>query len=207
MLHLEVFVEERSAEEALKILLPKIMAPAPTSFRVHAFNGKSDMERKLPQRLLGLARSLPGDYGVVALLDEDRYNCHRLKQWLENAAAAAGLVTRSRAATGQVAQVLNRIVVEELEAWFFGDIDALRAAYPRVSPTLGSRAAYREPDAIKGGTWEALQRVLQRAGYYRSGLPKIEVAKTISRHMVPSRNKSRSFQVFRDGLLDLISSS
>jgi hypothetical protein len=32
---------------------------------------------------------------------------------------------------------LNRIAVEELEAWFFGDIEALRAVYPKLSATLG----------------------------------------------------------------------
>ena len=206
-MHIEVFVEEESVEEALKILLPRIMAPDPPGFRIHPFNGKPDMMRKLPQRLRGLANSFPDIYRVLVLLDEDRQDCHDLKRGLEGVATRAGLVTKSAAARGQTAQVLNRIVVEELEAWFFGDVDALCAAYPRVPPTLAARAPYRDPDAIRGGTWEALEQVLQAAGYYGAGLPKIEVAKAISQHMDPSRNRSRSFQVFRDGLLDLIGTS
>jgi hypothetical protein len=101
-------------------------------------------------------------------------------------------------------QVLNRIAVEELEAWFFGDVQAVHRAYERVSPSLAAKAAYRDPDAIKGGTWEALERELQRAGYFKSGLPKIKVARAISANMVPSRNRSRSFQVFQSGLFETL---
>ena len=53
-------------------------------------------------------------------------------------------------------------LIEELEAWFFGDIAAIHAVYPRVSIHLGSRANFRDPDAIPGGTWEALERVFKR---------------------------------------------
>lgn len=49
-------------------------------------------------------------------------------------------------------QVLNRLAIEELEAWFFGDVAALHSAYPRVPSTLGRRSRYRDPDAIRGGT-------------------------------------------------------
>ena len=41
-------------------------------------------------------------------------------------------------------------LIEELEAWFFGDIAAIHAAYPRISIHLGGRANYRDPDAITG---------------------------------------------------------
>jgi len=99
--------------------------------------------------------------------------------------------------------VLNRIAVEELEAWFFGDIVALAGAFPRVSPTLGQQAAFRDPDGIEGGTWEVLERVLQRAGYFGGGLPKIEVAREVARHMDSTRNTSRSFRHFTQGLASL----
>jgi len=45
-----------------------------------------------------------------------------------------------------------------------------------------------------------MERELQRAGYFKSGLAKIKAARAISAHMVPSRNRSRSFQVFLQGL-------
>jgi hypothetical protein len=72
--------------------------------------------------------------------------------------------------------------------------------------TLGKKEKYRNPDRIKGGTWEALERVLQRYGYYSAGLPKIEVARNISQHMMPKRNSSKSFNTFKSGLEALIQS-
>jgi hypothetical protein len=43
-------------------------------------------------------------------------------------------------------------VVEELEAWFFGDVEAICQADPKVSPHLAKQKGYRDPDAIRGGT-------------------------------------------------------
>jgi hypothetical protein len=56
------------------------------------------------------------------IIDEDRADCQALKQVLEKEAHDAGLLTRT-AAAGQPYQVLNRIAIEELEAWFFGDVE------------------------------------------------------------------------------------
>jgi len=92
-------------------------------------------------------------------------------------------------------------MTEELEAWFLGDVKAITAAYPGVPPSLAHQAGFRDPDAILGGTWEALERVLQRAGYHRGGLEKIKAAREISQHMDPHRTSSKSFQVLRDGLI------
>ena len=99
--------------------------------------------------------------------------------------------------------VINRIVVEELEAWFFGDPVALHHAYPKLPQSLTQKARYRIPDQIAGGTWEALEQELQRVGYFMGGLPKIEVAKTVSQYMEPQRNSSASFQLFYQTLLEL----
>ncbi len=100
---------------------------------------------------------------------------------------------------------MNRLAIEELEAWFFGDWDAVRAAYPRVSKVIPNQANYRDPDAIKGGTWEAFERVLQRAEYFQTGLRKIEAARAVAGHWQPDSNRSRSFRVFRDVLMEMIS--
>jgi hypothetical protein len=68
-----------------------------------------------------------------------------------------------------------------LEAWYFGDWAAVVTAYPRVSISTHNRAAYRVPDAIAGGTWEAFERITKQAGYFQTGLPKPEVAQQIAR--------------------------
>ena len=100
--------------------------------------------------------------------------------------------------------MLNRIAIEELEAWFFGDLEAITLAYPGVPNTLAEKRGFRNPDAISGGTWEALQRILKQAGYYTAGMPKIEVARNIGQHVVPERNRSASFQAFCDGLREMV---
>jgi len=123
---------------------------------------------------------------------------------MENAALQSGLNTKSQAPRGGQFQVLNRIAIEELEAWFFGDVEALCTAFPRVPPSLGEHSKYRDPDAISGGTWEALERVLQKAGHHKGGLAKIAAARAISEHMIPERNRSQSFRVFRQGLLQAV---
>lgn len=200
-MHLELLVEEPSAEAALRVLVPKIRPDV--SFAVHPHQGKPDLLSKLPVKLRAYRHWLPQDWRIVVLVDRDRDDCRALKADLERAAAEAGFDTRSSARPAARFHVLNRMAIEELEAWYFGDVEALACAYPRVSRTLGAKRPYRDPDAIAGGTWEALQRVLQRAGYYRQGLPKIEAAQRVSEFMDPARNSSTSFQVFRDGLVNL----
>ena len=197
-MHIKFFLEEPSAEEALKHLLPKILLKD-VSYEFHTFQGRDEMLKELPKRLKG-EQWIPNDWRIVVLIDEDREDCHQLKEKLETAAHEAGFVTKSRASQSENFQVVNRLAIEELEAWFFGDIVALHAAYPRISENLQSKARYRNPDAIRGGTYEALEHLLLQKNYYRGRIPKSTVAQNIARHMEPDRNKSRSFQVFVEGL-------
>ncbi len=183
-------------EAALTLLVPKILGQRQT-FTVHSHQGKADLLEKLPGRLRGYRHWLPQDQGIVVVVDEDRRNCRHIKASLENAAQNAGLVTRSRARSrGSRFHVINWLAVEELEAWLLGDIEAVRAVYPRVPASLPRKAGFRDPDAIAGGTWEALERVLQGAGYHLGGLEKIRAAREIAAHMEPDRSRSRSFSGF-----------
>lgn len=205
ILHLEFLVEEASLESALTQLLPKIL-PSTVSSKIHAFRGKPDLLAKLPDRLKGYQAWLPPDWKIVILIDKDREDCLELKEKLEIMAISSGLITKSSCQKNKSFQVLNRIVVEELEAWFFGDVQAIRQAYPKVSANLANQQPYRDPDAIKGGTWEALERVLKKAGYHPGGLEKYKASSEISKYMNPELNRSRSFQVFYQGLLEMINS-
>src|SRR5262245_10281069 len=117
-MHLEVLVEEPSAKVALDLLLPRILGAAHSSV-VHAFQSKSELLQHLPVRLRGYARrfrydATTNDWRLVVLVDEDRQDCHRLKQSLQSCAQQASLEDR----------FLARIVIEELEAWYFGDLEA-----------------------------------------------------------------------------------
>lgn len=202
-MHIEFLVEELSAEEAIRNFVPKIIGPSHT-IDVHHYQGKTDLMQKLPLRLEGYRRWLPQDWRIVVLIDEDRQDCKAQKHRLESMARQARFFTKTAPGPRNEFTVLNRIAVEELEAWFLGDVEALVAAYPRTPRSLASKARYHDPDNISGGTWEALEQVMKKAGYYPSGLPKVETARNVSMHMEPTRNRSRSFQVFRDGLIDLV---
>jgi hypothetical protein len=202
-LHIEFLVEELSMKEALQNLLPKILGEEIT-FDIHPYQGKTDLLSKLPNRLRGYKSWLPDEDRIVVLVDEDREDCKLLKGQLEKIAINTGFSTKTSVGISQKFQVLNRVAIEELEAWFFGDLHALINAYPGVSPNLENQAKYREADAITGGTWEALEKVLQRAGHHKAGLEKTRAAREISLHMNPSNNRSKSFQIFYDGLLKII---
>ena len=197
--HFEFLVEEPSMEAFLRVALPRIIPDC--SFGIHAFKGKPDLLGKLRRRLRGYQHWIPSSWRIVVLVDRDDLDCQALKAELEAAATASSLPTRSRAGGGRW-RIANRIVVEELEAWYFGDWDAVRRAYPRVSEDVPRRARYRDPDAIKGGTWQAFERVLQNHGYFTTGLRKVEAAEAIGAHITPGRNRSGSFGVFRSVLAE-----
>jgi len=189
-----IHVEEPSMEAALEYLLPKLMNDA--DFEIRRFQCKDDLLKNLPDRLRGYGTWLPENWAILVLVDRDDDDCKLLKQTLEDMAARAGLISKTRAGSGNRFQIANRIAVEELEAWFFGDWTAVRAAYPRVPATIPQRSAYRDPDDVHGGTWEALERVLKRSGYFKTGLRKMECARSVAQQMEPNRNTSQSFRAF-----------
>ena len=141
-----VLVEEPSMEMALEQLLPRMLAGA--DFQIIRFQCKDDLLKNLPDRLRGYSQWLPADWAILVLVDQDDDDCRALKQAMERVAANARLMSKTRAGHGQRFQVANRIAVEELEAWFFGDWLAVQAAYPRVSATQMSKQGFRDPDAL-----------------------------------------------------------
>ena len=198
--HLEVLTEELSMEAFLEVLLPRLLPPE-TTFALHSFQGKSGLLKNLRSRLHAYSRWLPGSARIVVPVDRDNGDCGKLKEELEAAATSSGLPTRSNAADRRW-RVVNRVAIEELEAWYFGDWAAVCSAYPRTSRNVPGRAAYRDPDAIRGGTWEAFERVMQRHGYFEAGLRKVEAARAVAKFMDPMRNRSDSFAKFRDAVAE-----
>ncbi len=192
-----ILTEEASGKAALDILVPKIRGAGKSPHHVIVHRCKSDLLEQLPGLMKGYARSLDPSVHIVVLVDSDRADCRALKKHLEEIAMKCGLTATST--RGAPRRVFVRIVEKELEAWYFGDWEAVRAAYPRVSPHIPNQARYRNPDAI-ANAWEAFERILKRHGYFKSGLRKIEAARNICPHMDPDRNVSKSFQVFRDTL-------
>lgn len=197
--HFELLVEEPSMEAFLRKLLPRLL-PQNRSFEVHPFQGKDDLLEKLESRLRAYAKWLPEDWRIVVVVDRDDDDCLDLKQRLESAAHSAGLRTRS--SLGSMPwQLVNRIAVEELEAWYFGDWPSVMQAYPRVA-NISKKMAFRDSDAVTGGTWEAFERVLQRHGYFKSGLQKTEAARAVGEVIDLERSCSVSFRMFCQALLE-----
>lgn len=197
--HIEFLVEEPSIEAALRPMVPKIIGQ--TTFQIYPHGGKSALMSRLQARLNGYRTWLPGDWRIVVLVDRDQEDCIALKQRIVAMVRKAGLHPRE----GQQARpcnVLTRIVIEELESWYFGDWAAMRTVYPGLPPTLPLKPRFRDPDAIPDA-WETLERVMRSAGYFAGGLRKLELAASVGPHMDPARNTSRSFRVFRDGLAAL----
>ncbi len=103
------------------------------------------------------------------------------------------------------------LAVEEIEAWYLGDLVAILAAYPKAKKSDLKRYVQ---DSICG-TWELLADAVVLGGaaackpgrVSRPGELKHEWANTIGPHLDFARNKSPSFQKFRTGLERLVRSS
>ncbi|MBD2362780.1 DUF4276 family protein [Anabaena minutissima FACHB-250] len=193
-MHIEFLVEEYSTEVTLNFIVPKIIGDIHT-FKIHNFQNKDKLLKRLTERMQGYSKFIPDDWRIVIIVDQDRDNCQELKNKLCD---ASSIVTKQK---GNI--VLHRIAVEELESWFLGDVQAIRVEYERIPASLSQTAKFRNPDAIPGGTWEQLDRILKKYGY-QTGLQKIDFAQKVSRHMDVENNLSKSFQVFRDGLRKII---
>lgn len=163
------------------------------AFDITVYNGKHDLLAKLPNRLKGYRGWLPADWRLLVVVDRDDEDCMMLKQRLEDICCNGGFATRASATNWNY---VTCIAIEELESWYFGEWNAVRAAFPRASQNVPRQARYRDPDAINGGTWEAFERVLQSRNYFLGGLQKVAAAREIGAHFVADRCSSPSFQHF-----------
>ncbi len=201
--HLEILVEEPSMETFLMAMLPGLIGDRAT-FNVHSYQGKSDLLGKLGARLRGYAKWIPASYKIFVIVDRDSQDCNALKAVLEQHAAQANLVSRSKSVAGIDWNFVSRIAIEELEAWYFGNWPSVTAAYPKVNKNIPTQAAYRDPDNIAGGTWETLDRILQRSHYFPGGLRKLELAQELGSRFDHESCSSHSFLVFRDAVLEAV---
>lgn len=209
-MHIEILVEDASGKKLLEVVLPKLLGEHgdPHSWRVHGYKGVGRIPKnlsasgdpakrilldQLPKLLRGYGKT-PGIDAVVVVLDSDRHNCVDFLAELK--ALAAGC--------GPVPNTLFRIAIEEVEAWYLGDRDALHAAYPRAKADVLGRYAQ---DSVCG-TWELLadaiypggSAAIRKAGWPLPGQVKYEWAEKISPLLDPDRNVSPSFGKLRDGL-------
>ncbi len=198
MTRLEILVEEPSMEAALLEVMPRILKNR-AQWKPINMGSKGKLLKALPARLRAYRKRIDNgeNLKIIVLVDQDNDNCEQLKRRLETNAREAGLISKT-AVNGQGDfQVVTRIAIEELEAWFMGDAGALKAAFTSLR-SANFPGSFSNPD--NGGTWERLHRFLKRHGIYRNSYPKIEAARKIARYMEPDRNRSRSFQSFLQGV-------
>jgi Domain of unknown function (DUF4276) len=179
--------EEPSMSETLRAVLPRLFPHwvEDQHWLVLTHRGKTALEASIPKKLAHWHR--PADRFVI-LRDNDGSNCKRLKARLCDLASAR-----------PASEVLVRIVCQELESWFLGDLAAVRAAYGRLPlQARQDSRTFRDPDRLTNAADE-LEKL--------TGIPgKVARAATIAPHLQtdPTRNQSASFGVFITGLQRLV---
>ncbi|MGI9250574.1 MAG: DUF4276 family protein [Pseudohongiellaceae bacterium] len=216
-MHFEVLVEDQSGKRALDVLIGRIIGSNHT-FRVYSYKGIGHIPKDLGQavdpknrmllnQLLRLLRGYgathsgyPDDYSaaVVVVCDLDNKNRDEFRQQLLNVLNQCSPEPETRFC----------IAIEEGEAWFLGDIPAIRTAYPKAKSRV--LKSYKN-DSICG-TWELLADAVYKGGASKLkskggqaiGAQKSQWAEEVSPHMNVNNNKSPSFNYFRERLLGLI---
>lgn len=215
-MHFEILVEDQSGKRLLDILVPRLIGDEHT-FKVHPYkgvgriplnlNGKADPSKRillnqLPKLLRGYGNTFanyPADYpaAVIFICDLDGKCLEEFRQELIAILNSCNPKPETRFC----------IATEEGEAWFLGDIPAIKAAYPKAKDTILN--SY-ENDAICG-TWELLadavfpggSQSLSAKGWRAIGAEKSVWSEKITPHMNVTNNLSPSFCYFKSKLQEL----
>lgn len=182
MINLVFFLEEPSAREMLKGLLPRLL-PDNVNTQYVVFEGKQDLEKRLPIRLR--AWQVPDSLFVV-MRDQDSGDCVAIKSELVQKCADAGKP-----------DTLVRIACRELESFYLGDLAAVAEAIgPANLATLQNKQRYRTPDSVQNPAKE-LKNI---APEYQ----KISGSRAIGKLMHVSNRRSHSFGVLVSGISTLL---
>lgn len=215
-MHFELLTEDISGQKALEILIPKIIDNGHT-FTIHAYKGighlpknlspasdskKQALLNKLPILIQGYGQTFAGygaNYSAVLIIicDLDDRCLSEFRQELLNCVSKCKIKP----------ETYFCIAIEEGEAWFLGDIAAIKSAYPRAKDTILNSYVN---DAICG-TWEKLadaifsggSQKLSQLGQAAVGAEKHKWAENIAPYMNINNNKSPSFCYVRDKIRNL----
>ncbi len=143
---------------------------------------------QLPAKLRAYGRSLdPTTDRLLVLVDLDKDDCSELKRRL----------VRALEPCDPQPVTLFRIAIEETEAFYLGDPDAIRRAFPKSQ--LSKLKSY-EQDSICG-TWEVFQQVVQEKLEDKVGWAE-KMGKQLGTSWEGSEaNRSPSFRQFCKALL------
>ena len=215
-MHFEILVEDQSGKKALDILVPKIIG-AEHTVTIHSYKGIG----RIPKNIGGVA-----DASKRILLDQLprllRGYGNAFSNYPEGYNASVILICDLdakclRTFRDELFEILDGctpkpttrfcIAIEEGEAWFLGDIPAIKTAYPRAKDAVLNRYVN---DSICG-TWEQLadavypggSQALSERGWHVTGIEKSAWSENISPHMDVENNASPSFCYFREKLREL----
>jgi hypothetical protein len=141
---------------------------------VLSFQGKTDLEKNIAPKMKSWNYGTPH---FIILRDQDGGDCKAVKAALRQKAKQGGQ------------PFTVRVVCNELESWFLGELDAVEAAFPKSKACKHKQAAkFRVPDAL-GNANQELEKLVQVAG-------KVGRAEVIASFFDPTKCISNSFQVF-----------
>ncbi len=209
-MHFEFLMEDQSSARAMEILIPKLLGRNVTH-KIHSYKGigripkglqpKTDANKRilldrLPHLLRGYGK-IP-HYGHIVIIcdldDRDKATfLSELYQLLDSCDPKP--------------DAIFCLAIEEFEAWYLGDLAAVRKAYPHAKENILN--GY-ENDSICD-TWELLadavykggSKALNDRGWQAVGEQKSIWARTISPHMDVEHNASPSFQDMRSRLRNI----
>lgn len=175
-------LEERSMKTLLDGLLPRLMPEM--QFICVPHEGKQDLEKSIPRKLRAWRE--PGARFVI-VRDNDGGDCSTLKQRLDELCHTAGCHN-----------ALVRIACQELEAWYFGEPQAMAQAFGDARlQDIKNKSRYRDPDSIHQPSREIAKLVPE--------FQKISGARKMAAYRSRDGNRSRSFQVMMEGVERLCS--
>lgn len=174
-------LEEPSMKILLDGLLPRLFPGwiEGQHFQCIPHEGKSDLDRSIARKLS--AWRIPGDRFVI-VRDNDNADCGSLKARLQALCAANGRP-----------DTLIRLVCQELEGWYVGDLPALAQAFknPKLN-TPALRKRFATPDDWKKPSVEVSRLI--------PAFQKGSGARAMAACLQETGNLSRSFQVFVAGV-------
>ncbi len=217
-MHFEILVEDQSGKKALDILIPKLISLEHHTFKVHPYKGigripknlggntdasKRILLTQLPKLLRGYGNTFanyPENYPAVVILI-----CDLDTKCLKAFRAELYLILN---ACDPKPETRFCVAIEEGEAWFLGDIPAIKKAYPKAKDAVLNTYIN---DSICG-TWEKLadaifpggSATLANKGWQAIGTEKSIWADKIAPYMDVNNNLSPSFDYLRMKIMDLI---
>lgn len=208
-MNFEFLIEDISGKAMLEELVPKIIDTTKHSYRIISYKGigsipkglktsqdasKRALLNQLPKLLSGYGKTYQynqEDNAIIVVCDLDNKNESDFINELNHILKSCNPAPQAKFC----------LAIEEGEAWLLGDIQAIKAAYPKAKENILN--TYKN-DSICG-TWEVLADAiysdgsakLKKHGYSEIGLQKTIWAKNICPHMDINNNKSPSFNSFK----------